>query len=32
MFDIPTTIATGAATLEVVANGIASAPKSVTIN
>ena len=32
LFDIPSTIATGAATLEVVANGIASAPKSVTIN
>jgi hypothetical protein len=32
MFDIPSTIAIGAATLEVVANGIASAPKSVTIN
>ena len=31
-FDIPATIATGAATLEVVANGIASAPKSITIN
>jgi hypothetical protein len=31
-FDIPSTIATGPATLEVVANGIASAPKSVTIN
>ncbi len=32
MFDIPATIAIGAATIEVVANGIASAPKSVTIN
>ncbi len=31
-FDIPSTIATGAATIEVVANGIASAPKSITIN
>jgi hypothetical protein len=32
MFDIPSTIATGAATIEVVANGIPSAPMSVTIN
>jgi hypothetical protein len=32
MFDIPSTIATGPATIEVVANGIASAPKSVTID
>jgi hypothetical protein len=32
LFDIPSTVASGAATLEVVANGIASAPKSVTIN
>jgi hypothetical protein len=32
LFDIPSTIALGAASLEVVANGIASAPKSVTIN
>lgn len=31
-FDIPSTIATGPAMLEVVANGIASAPHSVTIN
>ena len=31
-FDIPKSIATGAATLEVVANGIASAPVAVTIN
>lgn len=32
MFDIPSTVASGAATLEVVTNGIASAPKNVTIN
>ncbi|HEY6764606.1 MAG TPA: hypothetical protein VI386_07535 [Candidatus Sulfotelmatobacter sp.] len=32
MFDIPSTIATGPATLVVVANGIASTAKSVTIN
>jgi hypothetical protein len=32
LFDIPSTIATGTATIEVVANGIASAPKTVTIN
>lgn len=31
-FDIPSTIATGPATIEVVANGIASASKSVTID
>lgn len=31
-FDIPSTIATGAATLEVVANGIPSAAKSITID
>jgi hypothetical protein len=31
-FDIPSTIATGAASIEVVANGIASAPRSITIN
>jgi len=31
-FDIPSTIAIGAATLEVVANGIPSAPKAITIN
>jgi hypothetical protein len=32
LFDVPSTIATGAATIEVVTNGISSAPKSVTIN
>jgi len=32
LFDIPSTIALGSATLEVVANGIASAPQTVTIN
>ena len=31
-FDVPSTIATGAATLEVVTNGIPSAPVTVTIN
>jgi hypothetical protein len=31
-FDIPTTIATGTASLVVVANGIPSAAKTVTIN
>jgi hypothetical protein len=31
-FDLPSTIALGAATLEVVTNGIPSAPKSVTID
>jgi hypothetical protein len=31
-FDIPNVVATGSATLVVVANGIASAPKTVTIN
>lgn len=32
LFDIPSTIATGTATIQVVANGIASAAKTVTIN
>ena len=31
-FDVPATIETGASTLEVVANGIASQPSSVTVN
>lgn len=31
-FDVPATIETGASTIEVVANGIASAPVSVTVN
>jgi hypothetical protein len=32
MFDVPSSIETGASTLEVVANGIPSAPVSITVN